>query len=323
MAIPLLAPFLFALQGAAGAPECPVHQVVESRVRSILHLAPEQTLTETFVVERRASSLFVELRGEGSTIIGQRELPVEGSCDELAQAAAVVLSAWLTDVHPDFAGALPEPVTPPPAAEEPEPEPQPEPDPPPKAAPTEPPRIWREAEGAARPRAPSRPRGFQFGAAFALDLASGDLAAGAGLHVDYGFVDAGFGLSIFALATSTRSEPLGPGQVEWRRWPVGLGPRWRFGVDTLRFDASVGPAVSWLRLVGSGFDDNATQSGVSWGAFGSLRAFMKHRFSPFLGLNAQVYPGKSTAYVNVSGATPEWPLPLLSFSLLAGAQLAL
>ncbi|MDF3069531.1 MAG: hypothetical protein K0R38_5132 [Polyangiaceae bacterium] len=66
-------------------------------------------------MQRREAGLFVELRSADATSIGERLLPVEGSCDELAQAAAVVLSAWLSDVHPDFAPELPvpQPVAPP------------------------------------------------------------------------------------------------------------------------------------------------------------------------------------------------------------------
>ena len=59
----------------------------------ILHLRPEQALSEHFVVERHEAGLYVELRSADSTLIGERTLPAEGSCDELAQAAAVILNA--------------------------------------------------------------------------------------------------------------------------------------------------------------------------------------------------------------------------------------
>ena len=105
---------------------CPAAVDVEPRVRIILHLSAEQELSERIRVERREGELYVGLRSADSMLIGERVLPAEGSCDELAEAAAVVLSAWLTDVHPDFAGALP--------AAPPEP-PEPEPPAPERAAP--------------------------------------------------------------------------------------------------------------------------------------------------------------------------------------------
>ena len=98
---------LFAFQSLVVGETCPAAVDVESRVRAILHLAPEQELSEHFAVERHEAGLYVELRLADATLVGQRTLPAEGNCDELAQAAAVVLSAWLSDVHPDFAGVLP------------------------------------------------------------------------------------------------------------------------------------------------------------------------------------------------------------------------
>ncbi len=294
-------------------------------MRSILHLAPEQTLVETFVVERRASSLYVELRGEGSVIIGQRELPDEGSCDELAQAAAVVLGAWLTDVHPDFAGALPEPAAPPPPPppppppEEPAPASEPAAEPPPSVPPAP---IRREAE-VPRPRAPGRPRALQLGAAAALDFTANELAPGAGLNLDYGFSERGFGLAAFGIVTKKRTESLGPGVVSWRRWPVGAGPRYRIRAAYLQLDISAGPVAGWLYLEGKGFDDNAQDAGLSWGGFGSVRLAFPKDLSPVLTLNAQIYPGKSTAYVTGVSPEQEWPLPTLSLSLLAGIHWSL
>lgn len=318
----MLVPLLFAVQGAALAAECPAHDVVEARVRSILHLAAEQTLTETFAVERRASSLFVELRGEGSALIGQRELPLEGSCDELAQAAAVVLSAWLTDVHPDFAGALPEPT----AEPEPEPTAEPEPkiEPPPVVAkPQAVGSIDGEREPQATeppPRKPSKPRALQLGIVAGGDLTSSQLAAAGGALIDFGFVERGFGLVAMALVTTVRSDSLGPGSVEWRRWPLALGPRYRFGVKSLALDLSAGPVAGWLHLAGVGFDANAEQSGVSWGAFASTRLSLSRGAGPFAVLSGQVFPGESTAFV--AGLAPEWPLPTLTVALLLGFQIA-
>ena len=89
----LLVPLWLAFEALAVGETCPASVDVQTRVRSILHLAPEQTLSESFLVERHESGLYVELRGNDAAVIGQRTLPLAGSCDELAQAAAVVLAA--------------------------------------------------------------------------------------------------------------------------------------------------------------------------------------------------------------------------------------
>ena len=153
----MLIPVLFALQSLAAGETCPAAEDVQAKVRTILHLAPEQQLTESFLVERHEAGLYVVLKAADASVIGERTLPLEGSCDELAQAAAVVLSAWLTDVHPDFAGALPAPV----------PAPAPEPQPPPEPAKPEatpPPAVRKPAPVfPVRPSAPPNPGRFDWG----------------------------------------------------------------------------------------------------------------------------------------------------------------
>ncbi|HYJ09583.1 MAG TPA: hypothetical protein VEX18_11255, partial [Polyangiaceae bacterium] len=143
----MLVPALIAFQSLAAGDTCPAAADVQGRVRSILHLAPEQQLSESFLVERHEGGLYVVLKSADSGVIGERTLPLEGSCDELAQAAAVVLSAWLTHVHPDFAGALPEPEPPPP----------PEPEAPPPPPPAEPPQTPSNQAAPAGPSGPVRP----------------------------------------------------------------------------------------------------------------------------------------------------------------------
>ena len=186
-------------------------------MRVILHLPPERELSEGFVVERHESGLYVELRSADSTVIGQRTLPAEGNCDELAQAAAVVLSAWLSDVHPDFAGALPPPAPTP----EPEPKPEPEPEPPPA------PKPKPERKAPPPPPTPSTPRGWDLALGVGADLTGQKLAIAAPFSVRYGAVAHGFGGSFLAIATPLRQQPFGPGQISWWRWPFGLGPSFR------------------------------------------------------------------------------------------------
>jgi hypothetical protein len=283
-----------------------------------LHLGAEQTLTETFTVERGASSLHVELRSADASIIGQRTLPAEGTCDELAQAAAVVLSAWLTDVHPDFAGALP--------SSEPEPAALPTPAPPPAAEPQpEPAPVARSAAAVPAPsrERPSVPWRWELGIAAGAELAGGQLAPEASLFIDYGALARGLGVVAAVQVSTSRSEPLGPGSVGWRRSPLALGPRWRFHWAGLGLDGSAGPVMAWLQVAGTGFDDNSSQNAVVWGAFANARIALRRLAStpwaPFSQLSAQVFPGESMAYV--SGLSPQWPLPSWSLSWLVGVSL--
>lgn len=310
----MVAPLVFAFTSLVAGETCPAPVDVEARVRSILHLAPEQQLSEGFVVERHESGLYVELRSADSTLIGQRTLPAEGSCDELAQAAAVVLSAWLNDAHPDFAGALP-----PAPAPAPEPTPEPSPEPEPMVAPT--PAPTPVAPPAPPPRrAPSRR--LKVGVGVGAELSGESFAPAALVTLAFMPVASGWGLSSLFGASSSRQIPLGPGQVAWRRWPFGIGPSFRVAAANIAFEASAGPAFAWLHLNGSNFARSEAQDGLEWGGLLQLRAESTgSRWGVFGQASAQYYPEDSGAYA--SSSTEQWfaPVPRFSVGLSVGAWL--
>lgn len=307
----LLVPVLIAFQSLAAAETCPAAADVQARVRSILHLAPEQQLSESFLVERHEAGLYVVLKSADSSVIGERTLPLEGSCDELAQAAAVVLSAWLTHVHPDFAGALPAP------------EPETKPDVPPPPPPTEPSPPPKPPPTMARPDnpvspAPPNPGRFDWGLGAGGDLTGEALAPAALASVGYGPESFGFGLTAHIILTTTREEPLLPGSVHWRRWPLAAGVALRVSSPGLRWDFSAGPLVAWLNLMGENFITDYTENAEAWGGFLAVRASGRGRLAPFALANVQYYPGYSEAFVGDA----VWPIPPLTFLVMFGARFA-
>lgn len=310
----MVAPLVFAFTSLVAGETCPAPVDVEARVRAILHLAAEQQLSEGFVVERHEAGLYVELRSADSTLIGQRTLPAEGSCDELAQAAAVVLSAWLSDAHPDFAGALP-----------PAPEPIPEPEPGP-APPTPPVVASKPAPQPALPPAPpprrAPSRRLKVGVGVGAELSGESFAPVALVTLAFMPVASGWGLSSLLGASSSRDLALGPGQVAWRRWPFGVGPSFRVISANLSFEASAGPALAWLHLNGSNFARSEAQDGLEWGGLLQLRAENRGARWGVFGLAcAQYYPADSGAYA--SSSTEQWfaPVPRFSVGLSVGAWL--
>jgi hypothetical protein len=290
--MPLVGSLTLALVILASGEDCPASADVEARVRAILHLKPQQVLAETFVVERHEAELYVELRGADSTLIGERSLPADGTCDELTQAAAVVLSAWLSDVHPDFADELPTP-TPKPAA----PPESPSMLPPPPPPPPPPPRVARQVPP--RPSPPARRLdGFlgiganRVGSGFALQ---GSL--GAGLLTQSN----GLGLSALGSIETTRSEPLGNARVVWSRYPLGAGPTLRLVTRSLAWDLTLAPALVWVRVEGDGFDRDHTRNGVTVAGLGQLRAGTRgRRWGVWGALTSQVYFGELRAFVGDS-----------------------
>ncbi|MES1185261.1 MAG: hypothetical protein ABUL60_15730 [Myxococcales bacterium] len=314
----MLVPLFFAFQSLVAGETCPAAVDVEARVRTILHLPPEQELSEGFIVERHESGLYVELRSADAAVIGQRTLPAEGSCDELAQAAAVVLSAWLSDVHPDFAGALPAPEpareTEPVAAPFLEPTPQPAPAaPPPKPPPPPPPSS-----------PPPPPRRFELGLAAGAELAKTQVAVVSGIVVvDYAPPARGWGLTGFAAAAWPRQLPLGPGSVAWRRWPIGIGPSFRAVTGAVRWEAGAGVALGWLHFSPSNLDHASSQGGFDGGGFLHLRAANRGRAGVFAQADARFFPGDSGASATYRGGRWLAPVPGLSGGLVAGAWFSL
>jgi hypothetical protein len=302
----LLVPVLFAFQSLVIGENCPAPIDVEARVRTILHLTPEQELNEGFAVERHEAGLYVELRSADSTVIGQRTLPAEGNCDELAQAAAVVLATWLSDVHPDFAGALP------PAEASPPPEPKPEPVvvPPPKPPPPKP----------AAPPAVAR-NAWELALGIGSDLSAGQPTLAGYLGGRYGARADGFGLTAIVVPTLSRREPLDSGAAVWRRWPFGVGPDLRLTTGGAAWDVNAGPALAWLHLTSTGLPRTSPKNGVTWGGFLNLRVASRGRpWGVFGLLNLQVYPAQTSVYA--TNVAQRYALPSFGLGLAVGVILS-
>jgi len=308
----LLLPIWFSLQALPGEESCPSPLEVEARVRGILHVPAEREMGESFLIERHEAGLYVELRGTDSVLIGQRTLayaPAQ-TCEDMAQAAAVVLAAWLTHVHPDFAGELPEPELPP------KPQSPPEIPKPPEAPKPSPTSEVRAPPPRSAPRAP-----------YALDLAlavGSDYTARQFVLAGYGAValvpkSGGIGLGLSVIPTTARSQGLAPGSFHWSRSALVVGPVARLGALGLIWDASGGPALGWLRFAGGAFEHKYQPGGVTWGGLLSLRASLRGRWGGFALIEAQLYPAKSSAYA--TGVGQEWVLPRANVGLFVGARL--
>lgn len=315
---PLLIPLALTLTSLIEGETCPASKDVEQRVRAILHLPPEQLLSESFIVQRREAGLFVELRSADTSLLAERLLPNEGSCDELAQAAAVVLSAWLSDVHPDFAPELP--------AAEPLALPPPEPTaPPPQPLASAPPPAARaalvEPQAAITRSGRTTRRRWELdagvGVGVGAGLVDGDLAGSGSLGV--ALVPArGWGARASLFVDTTRRAPLGSGSVSWRRWPLSLGPTFRVSSDALAFDLTLAPALSWLRVSGFDFDPGKTRSGLTWAGTFDARLAARGKVGWLVAVNGQAYFAESSAYV----ADAEYVLPRFVISVLVGARVA-
>jgi hypothetical protein len=150
--------------------------------------------------------------------------------------------------------------------------------------------------------------------ALGADFSGGRFGPAGYLLASYAPISQGFGLSTFVGASWFREEKLGPGLVDWWRWPLGIGPSWRVVTDRVAWDASAGPALGWLHFSASNFDRTSSQEGFEPGGFLALRVSSRGRQAGVFGLaNAQLYPGEFGA--SASGAAGPWFAPVSKFSL--------
>jgi hypothetical protein len=175
------------------------------------------------------------VRGDG-TVVGDRRLDGGFPCDELAEAAALVLASWQSELQAA-------PVTAPPPATAP-------------AAPARPAAAATTIElGAGLTAAPDLVPGATLVAAVGRGAWAAELTAGA---------------SVF------RRDDVGGGQVRWLRAPLILGLRRRWPVgQAWALDATAGPAAALLLVRGEGFDRNHAATEVDLGGAGVVRAWRR------------------------------------------------
>lgn len=250
-------------------PACPPADAVHARVRTILGLDSVVALAESAEVGRDGTSLRVTLRAADGRTLGDRLVPAEGTCDELAGVAAVILASWLSDVHPEFVSTLPEPLQAPereglPTASA--------PSPPQDQAPS------RSDHSDHRARAQ---RHFSFGVAVGSSFSSASPAPLAALGVHWLPNKSGLGWSLAATATGAHDRTLGEGNVRYWRWPLSTGPVLRLALSPLNLDLGAGAALTWLHVRGESFALPETHNSLLGGVYTSLRVSNFTRFGPF------------------------------------------
>jgi len=280
---------------APSTQDCPKPAAVDARVRQILGLSANAVLAEQATVERDDSSLHVTLRSPDGHVLGDRSLRADGSCSELVGVVAVVLAAWLSDVHPEFVGALP--AAPPP--------PSPPPSPPPPATPLS--------------SSPPSHHGA-LGLALGADLAGKNLAPLGALAFDWLPTRGGLGAFASASATGLHREALSTGSVQYWRWPLRLGAVLRLPLAGSALDVKAGPALGWLRLNGSGFATSSSSSALIGGGFISTRIVMTAQsFEPYAELGGVLF-GSTRAFVQRGSDQVTVDLPSLELFFAIGAS---
>jgi hypothetical protein len=247
----------------------------------------------------QGGQMLVELAGEGEPAV-IRILPAETDCHLRAQAAALVIAAWLDNLPADplvQADSVP-------------------------ALAIEPASLAQRSPVTEAP-APSR---FSLGAAaFASIDAQGP---GAVLSVEAAWrrLAGRFGLATGLSLPLPRETSVGQGKARWWRPVLALDLRAPLTQGAWILDAGVGPVFGLLVVSGNGFDQNRTDSTVSWGATAGLRLARRSssKWAYWAELRALLWPAAQHIRNEVQGADPNLAaLPRIEAQLGLGCSLGL
>jgi hypothetical protein len=276
LACALVFSFLVGLPAAKGATRvssntnCPSSDAVSLKLVGLLSAGGPASASARVRAEsnRDGLSLFIELSTPGEET-HQRVLPATGDCESRAEAAALIIAAWLD--------AMPAAVL---------------------AAPGIPPRIREtaptsgDATDLVEEEAPEPlPKGLRtlVGGSL-LGLADGQ-GADAGLALDGTLLFGQFGLALNASVALPRGVTVGQGTANYWRPTLELNAMAQLHAAKWSLYAQAGPAVALLLVQGTGFDPNRSDYSYELSAGAGLRAMI---------------PWKSkTAWLTVGGIL--WP----------------
>ena len=263
--------------------------------------AEEQDVAQVDVGEVQAGGameLHLLLVRADASVVGDRRLLMQGTCQDMAEAVATVIAAWETQPLP---AAVPER----------------------GAAPA----VKRAAASArvqAIGSAPLSTRAWQVlvGAGAGVALVGGVAAAG-GFDVQFGRATSRWQLRCGLAGETYRQLDLSPGQVDWRHTTAALGVGWRVLDPAWLFSLDAGPVAGWATLAGRGFDvANRTQRSFEYGVEAGVRAGrILGRFTPWVEWRTNLWAGVQRA--TLTGAASAAELPRVDTTVGLGLSVAL
>jgi hypothetical protein len=237
-------------------------------------------------ISSTGSSVYVELLDLDGQLVAERTLARTGSCSDVAEAVAVVISAWEAKFNPN----VETPVVQAPAAQ-----------------PYEP--MSRSVVEAARPQ----PRGralFDAGLAGLVSIAGGEAALGARLEGCFFSANGSLGLDVALSATATHTQAIATpaSAAQWTRAALSAGPSYRLRRDALMLDLHAGPVLALLHVQGSGLSSAASDTSTQLGVQAGLRGlWARNNAAGWLGIDVYTYPGQDRLTIGNYGEVGQLP----------------
>jgi hypothetical protein len=232
------------------------------------------------------SGVHVELLGEDGPLMAERTLERTGSCAEVAEAIAVIISAWEAKFDPNLATPAVQLPTPPPyepvtnvVVEEPKPQ-------------------------------PGRPISFDVGLAALASIAGGDAAYG--LKLEGCLFPAGtpLGLDVALAASTTHTQSVAvPGSAaQWTRAGLSAGPTFRVQRNSAMLDVHGGGVLAALHVQGTGLSSTSSDTTAQLGVAAGLRfMWALGKAAGWIGADVFAYPGQDRLTIGNYGEVGQLP----------------
>jgi hypothetical protein len=190
--------------------------------------------------ESGTASLRLRLFRTDGYVIGDRQLSLEGNCQEIADAVAAIIAAWETAPMPDS---------------------------PPKEV-----EVPAHLPSSPAPAPAAQPSAIQIFAGVGAGVAMiGGLAAAGRMELVLGRTMSRWQLRLEAATQSPRQLDLSPGQVDWHHTTLASGMVLRSLHPTWLLSLDAGPVVGLATLAGSGYSKNRRRYSFEFGGVGGLR----------------------------------------------------
>ncbi|HET6282595.1 MAG TPA: hypothetical protein VFH73_16645, partial [Polyangia bacterium] len=241
-----------------GAATCPTASEVALRFSAMMAPAWAPTVGAPLVqapddgdrarIEIIDDTIEIVLRRADGTLIGRRWLPAQGSCDERARVASIVLATWQSDVHPTFVRQVAAPHGPPPS-----------------------PSSATDIVKSLPPVASASGQAtWDLGFGISSSVAGGAFVPGA--RLGGAFLGANsIGAHLTLAGEGDRSTTAGSGQAVWSRFAAGAGPTYRRHLGAWAIDTDLTLLAALYRVHGEQYPVSYQGRGVDGGVSAGVR----------------------------------------------------
>jgi hypothetical protein len=233
------------------------------------------------------SGVHIELLSLDGRLVAERTLERTGSCGDVAEAVAVIISAWDAKFNPNLLTPVVEP---------------------PQALPDEPASVPSRRKDSKLPS--SHPMPFDAGLALLASIAGGEATFGAKLEGCVFGSGGLLGLDVGLSATSTHTQSITTpaAAAQWTRAALSAGPTYRLRRNAIALDVHAGGALAVLHVQGTGLTSTSSDTSAQLGLTAGLRFIRAwNNAAGWVGTDVFTYPGQDRLSIGNYGEVGKLP----------------